>query len=383
MYIKIRRRAFGKLAIASATTTVLANFAGKTLAQDSSPRLVGLSLHSINQSLQNRTTNAQPVQNVGNSINAITDSIINNTLTSDSLISRVVNEVGDALPLIDVNTTPSIQLQNLLLTPDGPLLAPSQRGLRRNNASRQSAATQSNTEIPSTPVQNPDTTTESAPKAVYTQDKERLTGASFRASTELITTVVASTQSGDVTRLITTNNDTASATKVSGFRGSNHTVESLLFDQTQQQLLAVVSQNEGTPPFEFAIVNPDGTIDYQVDMPIFLSSKRFSNLSLSPDGRIYATAIGAGDPVTLVEIDRNNRSIISGTPRITEVAPLSYNNKRIYNDLQSLAFSPFGQLYALANPDNQATNSLFTVNLTTGVLQKVTSLDVEKIAISP
>jgi hypothetical protein len=371
MYIKIRRRRFGQLLMASAATSVLANFSTKSFAQVSQPIqpiIIGLSLSAVNQGFQGGITN---------STNRVTDSI--NARTDFLGVDNVTSELDEI-----INTTLAISVRPLRITSSGQII-PNGQMLTPRRQTNATAANQLTAEIPPTKVENANTPTEAATKALYTQPFERLTGASFLNPTTLVTTAVATTRLGDVTRLIKTNisaaNRPSQSLKVSGFRERNNTIENILAIN-DNQLLAIVSRNEGSPPFELALIDPmTGILDYELDLPSLLSKLRFSNLCLSPDGRIYATALGAGDGLTLVEINPNDRSIITVQGWVIPQIPLSYNNQPVQNDLLSLAFSPFGELYALGNPDYEKTNSLFSVDINSGKLQKLIEFPVEKIAI--
>ncbi|MBR8835099.1 MAG: hypothetical protein DSM106950_13965 [Stigonema ocellatum SAG 48.90 = DSM 106950] len=311
MNLKIRRRQFGQLALASATTAVIANLGGKVAAQKQQ------TLYSVRVS----------------KLNSISD---------------------------PVNTTPQIILKSSNVTTGQELL---------------------NSEIASTTVSNVSTAVETVEKSISTQPSERLTGVTTLSDGTLVSTSVLSSKSGNVTRLSVTNPNTSQTTnslKVSGFPNNNSTVESLLSTK-DNKLIGVISLNEGTPPFDLAIIDRATgkvTLSTEAGLPRLASGRRYSNIVQSPDGKIYATTLGKEGVTTLVQVDMANKSI-------NKVVQLSYNNKPLANDLLSLAISSSGQFYALANPDHGSTNSLFTVDVKTGVLTFVKPLDAEQITFSP
>ena len=169
-----------------------------------------------------------------------------------------------------------------------------------------------------------------------------------------------------------------------GFQ-QNSTIEAMLATN-EGKLLSIVSLKQGIPPFRLAY------IELQTGQPSFIDEfeqvpagalpppgafvlpphRRFSNLSQSPDGKIYATSHGQEGSIRLIQIDLQQRQLFS-------LPQLSFNNRPWLNDLASLAFSPEGQLFALGDPNSQKNNSLFTVDLNTGVMKLVTAFAVDKI----
>ncbi|MBO3464504.1 hypothetical protein, partial [Aetokthonos hydrillicola] len=238
----------------------------------------------------------------------------------------------------------------------------------------------SSSEIPAKTVSNANTAVEATPKSTATDSGERLTGLTTLSDGTLVKTSVSSSQDGDVTRLVFTDPKTSKTTdtlKVSGFSNDNSTVESILATKNDT-LLGIISLNEGVLPFDL------GTIDRKTGkvsnsnaagLPKLDSNRRYSNLTQAADGTIYATSLGREGATKLVRIDLTNKSV-------TTVVELSYNNNPLSNDLLSLTISPSGQFYALANPNYEATNSLFTVDTRTGVLSRVRELDAEQITFS-
>lgn len=150
----------------------------------------------------------------------------------------------------------------------------------------------------------------------------------------------------------------------------NNTVESLLATQ-DGKLLSIVSLNQGTPPFTLATIDRNnGQVS---SIPITLpQERRFSNLTQCPDGTIYVTSLGRSESTSLVQLDPQQGQLLS-------LQQLNFNNRPLSNDLASLACSPSNQLYALGNPSFQGTNSLFTVDVSTGVMSLVRPFAVDKI----
>lgn len=61
---------------------------------------------------------------------------------------------------------------------------------------------------------------------------------------------------------------------------------------------------------------------------------------------------------------------------------LRFNGRPLSNDLACLAFSPSNQLFALADPNLEGSNSLFSVDPQTGQMQFLRKFAVDKIAFS-
>lgn len=327
MNLRLRRRRFGQLVLASAATTVLANLAAKkTVAQQSPAVIYGVSL----------------------------------TPASKSITEDLADD-GAA------NKTPGIILQSVDLATNQELLT---------------------AEISEQTVQNKQEPTETINKAfIIKKPCERVTGFTALSDGTFVVAVSAATKKGDFSRFILFGQDSKkSSTK--GLKAQkikkNNTVESLLAIQ-KDQLISIVSLNRGRPPFELAVIDSkSGQVDSGdgLDLPNLLPFQRFSNLAQSADGTIYATNVDSEGVPTLVQFDLVNKSAITGRGRIIKLVQLSFKNRLLENDLASLAFSPSGQLFALADPTYEGTNSLFTVELNTGEMKLLRKFAVDKIAFS-
>jgi hypothetical protein len=307
MNLRIQRRRFGQLAIASAATAAITNLAGKVVAQSSSGTLFSA------------------------------------TVSSPSNPSNP-------------NLTPAISVQSFNVTSGQQLV---------------------NIGVPSTTVSNSSTPVDLTPKSTSTELPARLTGLTTLSDGTLAKTTVSSSQNSDVTQLIITNPTNSQVVRTVNLTGlpNNGTVESILAPKNNNNLLAVISLNGGIPPFQLGTINPTTgqvTDSTNAGLPALNPNPRYSNLTQASDGTIYGTTLGREGTTYLVRINLSNNSI-------TRVVQLSYNGKPLSNDVLSLAFSPSGQLYALANPNYQSTNSLFAVNIQTGVLSPIRQLNAEQI----
>lgn len=152
---------------------------------------------------------------------------------------------------------------------------------------------------------------------------------------------------------------------------NNSTVESLL-GINDLELLSIVSLNQGTPPFRLATINlQTGQVSF-INELLLPPIQRFSNLAQCPYGHIYATSIGREGSTGLVQLDLQQGSLIN-------LSQLSFDNQFLSNDLASLAYSPSDPLFALGDPTYKGTNSVFSVNEISGVIEFVTDFEADKI----
>lgn len=334
MNFRIKRRRFGQLAIVSAATTLLANSTSKVFAQQTE-QLYGILLSSASRSITQDTVDAAAA-----------------------------------------NRTPGI----VLLSVDLTALATAQESLAA--------------EIPAIAVSNQQETTETVVKAlVIKKPSERITGFTVLSDNTFAIAATAATKNGDFSRLIFIEPPKQSGTKAQkGVKIKKtkdkkfSTVESLLATTREgkkgDQFLSVVSLAEGVPPFELAFIDTNsGQVDSsaQLGLPELPSNQRLSNLAQSSDGTIYATSCGAEGVTFLVQLDLVNKSQITGRGKIIRLVALNFNNKPVENDLASLAFSSSGQLFALADPNSEGANSLFSVDMKTGAMTLLRKLAVDKI----
>ncbi|WP_315784933.1 hypothetical protein [Fischerella sp. JS2] len=293
---------------------------------------------------------------------------------SSSLIGAKFNKKQSLSQTISTdfaNTTPAISLVSLDL-PTGRQALPSQ------------IITKTFKEILPTKVDNTDIKAETASLALYTEPNERITGLTALSNGTFVIVTTALTKQGNYSKLLFLDNQSSKSKKISGFKKSNCTIENLLATK-DDKLIGIASLNGGTPPFEMVIINPEnGKVSSGSDLslPELLPDRRFSNLALSPDGRIYATTLGREGITRLVQLDLDNRSMLSGKGNIVTLSPLMFEEQPLRNDLLSLTFSPSGEVYALADPKHEGTNSLFSVDIETGEVIPMSKVAVDKITFS-
>ncbi|PMB40695.1 hypothetical protein CEN41_18935 [Fischerella thermalis CCMEE 5330] len=325
MKLQIRRRQFGKLVLASAATTAIINLANKSVAQNS------------------------------------------NTVVYGAIVAAKGRKQAKDQESTDVaNTTPAIKVTALDL------------GTLRQV---------STTEVPSTAVDNANTVTESAQKALYTEPTERITGFTSLSDGSFVFVVVGSSRKGNYTKLLITDikklDKKPKSKKISGFKKTNNTIEGVVGTK-DDKLICIVSESGGTPPFKFALVDPqNGKVSYESDLalPELFPNRRYSNLAQSPiDGKYYLTTMNSEGITQLAQLDLDNKSIITGKGKIIELSPLTFDRQALANDLFSLAFSPSGDLYAVGKLKSEQTKYLFNVDLKNAQMKRLTEFSVDKIA---
>lgn len=157
--------------------------------------------------------------------------------------------------------------------------------------------------------------------------------------------------------------------KVSGL-SSGSIVESLVSDN-KGSFISLVSLSGGGPPFALAKLDTKGkaTLISNFRLP---PDWGFGNLTLKPNGLLYATGIGPQGYTCLVSMNLPEQQLIV-------VEQLRVDNSGFLNDLTGLAYSPSSQLYAAGNPTNEK-QSLFTADINTGALNLLQSIALSKIS---
>jgi len=137
-------------------------------------------------------------------------------------------------------------------------------------------------------------------------------------------------------------------------------------------LIGVTSDIADTPPFKLVSLSLNSGKVTDIKSYSLSEDQRIANFTRCSDRIIYATTLSRQSGPRLVKIDSKNR-------KFSEVAELRFRDAPLRNDVMSLACSPSGELYALANPAYEATNSLYNLNQVDGQLTLVRQFDVEKI----
>jgi hypothetical protein len=294
---------------------------------------------------------------------SITNLTGSKTFAQNSQIPIGARKQNNTVPTDLANTTPAITLVSLDLTTGNE---------------------NSTTDIPSTSVDNKDSKTEANSKAIYHQPNERITGLTSLSDGTLVLASVGQDQKGNYSKLLLTDPKSPGKTKskkITGFKKNNNTIEGVLATQ-DDTIIAIVSETGGTPPFYLVLIDPtNGKLSSgsKLALPDLQPDIRFSNPALAPDGTIYATVLEREGSTTLVQLDPQKKSILTGQLSINKLAKLNYQNEFVPNDLLSLTFSPSGQLVALAKLKKDSTNSVLSVNPKTGEMTFLSKASVDKV----
>jgi hypothetical protein len=219
------------------------------------------------------------------------------------------------------------------------------------------------------------------------ESDERLTGLTRQADGTLVISTVTTTRNGNTNNLIFIEPQGSTlkvrAKQVLGLQSSN-TLESIAV-VGNGQLLGITSLTYGLPPFTLttidlgtsrAIMNEQSApIPGAGALPLLKHGSRYGNLAESPTGSLYATTLGSeGGVPSLVQIDLTAQAT-------QKISKLSINGKPLGNDVLDLAFSPSGQLLALAKLSGQGEAALFTVDVTTGNMSLLKPFPARKIIV--
>ncbi len=329
MYIRIRRRRFGQLVVSGAAAAVLANLPHRASAQSES-QLYGVQV-------------AKP-EVAADALNKTPDTVL---VVADTVTGKETSRLS----------VPSQQVSNI----------------------------QVDTKLDNAQVDNVDTSRGVPGKSIFTGARERITSLTPLTDGTLAVVSVVNTARGNFTRVGQINpktGESVGATRISGFRNNNSTLESLVATK-DNNLIGIASFSEGLPPFEIVGIDLKGgkvNSGEKLALPTLSPNRRYSNLVLNRDNTIYGTSIGSEGSVVLIKIDLNDRAAITGRAKITTIVELQLDNKDLENDVLSLAISPAGQIYALADPTSKGTNSLFLVDEKSGAIRYVRDFQVDKIA---
>lgn len=346
MHIKIRRRRFGQLVISGIAASAIANLPSRVNAQSTSV-LYGVGVQTSSQKTPIGINN--------------TDAIAIDSNNTDEISKDFGSP--DTIGVSAGNKTPNLVI---IRTDVGT----------GNEVSRVA--------IPSSQVENVDAKPEVGNKPIFSKATERITQFTALSDGTLAVISVLSTKEGNVSRVaqIDPNGKLVKAVKVSGFKNRNSTLESLVATE-DNSFVAIVSQYDGLPPFETAGFElKTGTVipGEKLALPVFAPNRRYSNLTLAPDGIIYGTSVSSEGAVSLIKIDLNDKAVLTGRAKVVTVTQLRLEKEELQNDLLGLAINSSGEIYALANPTSRGDNLLYLVDQKTGQLSFLQNFPVKKIA---
>ena len=133
----------------------------------------------------------------------------------------------------------------------------------------------------------------------------------------------------------------------------------------------MISHYSDTLPFWLANINLTNGQVTMLDNIALDPNRRYSDLTQCPDGTIYSISRAPQWDVRLVKLDIAARTVTLLIQPMLDGSP-------IYAELSSLACSPSGQLYGLADPRSSGINSIFAIDLSTGALTRIREFDVDR-----
>jgi hypothetical protein len=200
---------------------------------------------------------------------------------------------------------------------------------------------------------------------------ERLTGLTYLASGTLLVAITpdsAGANGAEPTRFLILNKNPQTV-PVSGLK-VDQALDSLLLLKSGSHI-GLVTKKDGTGPAEIVDVNPQtGKVNFtnRIGLP---ADRRFSCLAEAADGTLYTSVFRANATTELLKLDLTQKTV-------TVVAKLTVDGMQWYHGLQSLIFTPSGQLVALGNLEYRLPNSIYTIQLDTGVMTKVKDLEASR-----
>lgn len=201
---------------------------------------------------------------------------------------------------------------------------------------------------------------------------ERLTGLTYLADGTLLVAITpdsASANGTQPTRFLILNKSSQTIS-VSGLK-VDQALDSLLLLKSGS-LIGLVTKKDGTGPAKIVDVNPNtGKVSFtnRISLP---ADRRFSCLAEAPDGTLYTSVFRANATTELLKLDLAQKTV-------TVVAQLFFDDHMLwYHGIQSLIFTPAGQLVALANLEYRLPNSVYRIQLDTGLMTKVTDLEASR-----
>lgn len=156
-------------------------------------------------------------------------------------------------------------------------------------------------------------------------------------------------------------------------------------------LIGMVTKKDGTGPAQIVEVNPKtGAVSFTnlVSLP---SNRRFSALAEAPDGKLYTSVFRYDGTTELWTLDLTNETA-TFLIKLTTASPCSnqtcagFDNMRgiisWYHGIQSLMVTPAGQLLAQCNLEYILPDSVYAINVATGVMTEIVSFPVARAALS-
>lgn len=156
-------------------------------------------------------------------------------------------------------------------------------------------------------------------------------------------------------------------------------------------LIGMVTKKDGTGPAQVVEVNPKtGAVSFTnlVRLP---ADRRFSALVEAPDGKLYTSVFRYDGTTELWTLDLTNKtatflSKLTTASRCSNQTCAGFDNIHgvisWYHGIQSLIVTPAGQLLAQCNLEYRLPDSLYDINVGTGLMTEIESFPVARAALS-
>ncbi|MEH2323109.1 MAG: hypothetical protein V7K32_05965 [Nostoc sp.] len=389
MNYKLSRRHFGQLVLGGTIVSGLSYLSNKTLAQTPSFKIVGIGSGSIistdktvipevdTTELNNITANIVPTDIKPVGLGLVLDSLILQSLNTGKvqlispLVSQILAESGTAL--VQSNET----LSSFAVLSDGTIA-------NLNTSLGQVDDILNN--LPSlgdgiinddilTGLTSPGNNTVPDQVTPLVETNETLSGFSCLSDGTLVvaaTPIITGSKQGTQTR-ITFLGTPVKTLIISGLK-QNQQLGSLL-GTIDGRLIGLVGKKNGTPPIRLVDINVQTGEITSISKIKFPTDQRVSNLAQSQDGTLYTSLVGLNGDTTLVQLDSNQKSPI-------RLAQLKLNGKAWNNGLQSLVFSPTGQLLAFGAMRYETPNAVYSIDKKSGNMTRVQDFDAAQITLA-
>lgn len=320
MKLKLTRRRFGQLAIASTTVAAISYLANKTFAQQT-PNLVILGVRP-----------GRPINT--NAANTLLDKPEEEGTEATSNANSIDREI--VVLSLDVVTGEVKPLQTPQALPNG------------------------------TPILN---------------SRDELTGFTSLLNGQLVVAINPASTGKDVgipTRLTFLGTSPRTVT-VSGLKKQEKLKDLLVLNDGSPTgaLIGLVVKKNDSPPVKLVDINiQTGEISLRdrVNLP---GKEWFSNLAQCPDGKLYSIVVGRNGETSLVQLDL-------GSKKPNTVAKMSLDDRVWIGGFNSLVCSGAGELFAFGNRWHESTKYLHIVDTKTGKMTRLQPpFNVAKITILP
>lgn len=157
-------------------------------------------------------------------------------------------------------------------------------------------------------------------------------------------------------------------------------------------LIGMVTKKDGTGPAQVVEVNPiTGAVSFTNPVNLLPPGRRFSALAEAPDGKLYTSVFPNDGTTELWTLDLTNKTAtflikLTTASRCSNQTCAGFDHMpgivSWYHGIQSLIVTPAGQLLAQCNLEYILPDSLYSINVGTGLMTEIVSFPVARAALS-